>query len=225
MSNAHDDEALRTAYQRLLRERGASADRPGETDDVSLEAMLEVLQQRGAEADRLATLDRILSSHRHRAEFDVLRDAMNDVMHESATVPPLTNTRSPAPAGTRALWRMAAALVVTVGGGAWFAMRNRDATATSPLRDASSVSVLSATLLPPDSLRLTWTPVTSAQEYVLELLNDAGDAVLSRHTRDTSLVIARRDIPGARRAWLRTARIDGSTQTTPAVALPEFPAR
>jgi hypothetical protein len=115
---------------------------------------------------------------------------------------------------------MAAAIIVFVSGGALITVQMRRPSTADPTRSGEAAAALTAQRLGADSLRLSWPAVDDATGYVIELLNDAGDVIVTERTTDTAFTVANTRASGATRAWVRAERRDGSGRTTPAIALP-----
>ena len=216
-----DDDALRAAWAARERAQAARGDLAPNADGVTVEQLLTLIEGRGSEAERLATLDRVMASPALRAEYDVMRAAWKAT--DDAAAPAHAASVSPGTVGASRVWRWraAAGALLVVGAGGWLVFANRasrDDTAMRGRVDAASHFV--ATVTAGDSLRLAWPSARDVRDYRIELLDDAGEVVASRVGTDTTATWSRPAIARARRAWVRTTRMDGSVQTTPAIALP-----
>jgi hypothetical protein len=208
-----DDETLRAAYAARERARAERAASGPSADAVTVEQLLALVEGRGSEAERLATLDRVMASPELRAEYDVLRAAWK------ATE--ASNARANASSANAWRWRAAAGALLVVGVGGWLTLANRASRGDDVMRGrVEASSPLVATVTAGDSLRLTWNATRDARDYRVELLDDAGEVVAGRQGTDTTATWSRPAVARARRAWVRTTRVDGSVQTSPAIALP-----
>ena len=115
-------------------------------------------------------------------------------------------------------------MLVVVGAGSWLLFANRGTRADDTMRGRADASApLVAAVTADDSLRLAWPAERDVRAYRVELLDDAGEVVSSREGSDTTAIWSVRAVASARRAWVRTTRVNGSTRITPAITLPKMP--
>lgn len=190
-------ETLRSAYMRMLDERGA----PEDDGCVEPDALLAVVEATATESDRLSTLGHVGACPRCRAELDLLMTAAQA-------------GRATARTGWHVLTplRAAAVALLLIGGATlWQATRNP---ATDTMR-ADPVDAVRLLAPGPEAavgtpLTLTWAAVPAARRYEVEILDPAGTAVFAAGTADTTLVIPPGTLePGARyRWWVRVVALD-----------------
>ncbi len=206
-----NEERLRKLYQDALAP-GSDATATGRTSCVSPEQLLALVRREGTENSRLATLDHVMVCHSCRHEFDLLR-AVEQAGVQSG-------------AGPRARWRwhnlapigLAASLLLALGVAIGL---NRAGERPDQLRGASDGVTLvapSAQVGADEPITFVWHRVRHANRYVLELLKGGGDgeAVLSRETSDTALVLDPKLIqPGAQYVWWVRAVTSAGELTSP----------
>lgn len=191
-------EALRSAYARMLDERGA----PGGDGCVDPEALLAVVDGSATESERLRTLGHVGACPRCRAELDLLMTAADAA-------------GSPAPSAPRFLTplRAAAAILLVAGAGVLWQATRPPAPDTLRLGEGDAVRLLApnagAAVAPP--VTLTWAAVPSVRRYEVEVLDAAGVVAFSVATADTSAAVPVGILaPGATyRWWVRATGLDG----------------
>ena len=195
-----NDEQLRLAYGASLaaRERkGAVHPRP--------EDLLAVAERSGSEAQRLEVLDHVMACDTCRREFDLVRASV------VAAGAPRQRTwfRSP----SIGLMAIAATLLVAAGLRLYIASRENPA---SLMRGGSAVSTYPVRWLPSIGAGLAWRPTQGAASYRLELVDEAGVAVVDSTMRDTTFVVMDSVVRNARGlSWsVTTTLADGSTVTS-----------
>jgi hypothetical protein len=198
------DERLRELYARAIEERttGARADCPAP------ERLLALARREGDEQERLRTLDHVMSCGNCMRELELLRVIENAGARSSGSNVIVPRT-------TPVSWRravplaLAASLVLAVG----ISLRQRATSVRSDdvERGVSASLVVhgssDVTIGQADSLALAWRPVPGASRYVVEVLDDAGRAVMTQRSGDTLLVVhdLRALTPGREyRWWVRT---------------------
>ena len=197
------DERLRELYQRAVDAR-TSGTRVGCPDP---ERLLALARRDGSEDERLRTLDHAMSCGDCMRELELLRAIERAGASGSSASGPRT---------TSVWWRravplaLAASLVLAVG--ITLRQRRSDVRPDDVARDGGPASLVvhGATNLSVrrgDSLAFAWRPIPGASRYLIEVLDDAGRAVVSQSTSDTVLVL--RDFaalaPGREyRWWVRT---------------------
>lgn len=190
-----NDEQLRLAYGTLLAERGAAA----RGSHPEPEALLAVVERSGSESVRLEILDHVMACDACRRELDLLRASV------AATGVPRQRSwfRSPS-AGLVAL---AATLLVAASVRMYVA--SKDVEAGPRLRGGGAVATYAARWTPATGAVLSWRPLTGAANYRLELVDEAGVAVVDTMMRDTSLVVADSLLLGKRGlVWSVTATLN-----------------
>jgi hypothetical protein len=203
------DEALREAYQRALEAHRVS----GREACVAPEAMLSLLRREGREEPRLEALDHVMRCGACRSEFELLRS-----IEEAGA----GATERAVPAGPRILRRLAVPLalaaslflVVIVG------QRLRSPEGS----DVERGTMDGVTLLgpPPEiaagtSPTFTWKPVSGAESYELEVLDEKGAVVWSAKTSETSVTMSDPVlmVPGkSYRWWVRATTAPGSQRAS-----------
>jgi hypothetical protein len=200
-----NDDRLRLAYAADLRDR-AVADRGSHP---APEALLAVAERAGSEAVRLEVLDHVMACDRCRRELDLVRASV------AAASPPRVRTwvRSP----SIAIMALAALLLVVAGIRLY--MTSGDVEAGPVLRGGEGVATYPVQWIPSVGAGLAWRPAERAIAYRLEVIDDAGRAVVDstmRGVRDTSFVLVDSLVRGRQRlAWTVTATLsDGTTITS-----------
>lgn len=200
-----NDERLRLAYTAALEARARTGPHP------EPEALLAVAERSGSEADRLAVLDHVMSCGTCRHELDLVRASL------TAAGMPRQRTwfRSPS------VGLMAIAAMLLLAAGVRLFMTSTDVESGPVLRGAAAVSTYPARWLPAGDAGLAWRPVTDAANYRVEVIDDAGAAVVDSTMRDTTFVVSEallRDRRGL--SWSVTATLgDGSTLPSQPVRL------
>ena len=167
ITQVSDDETLREAYARIIRERDAS----GRAGAVPVEQMQALLERRGSEEERVRTLDAIMRDPEMRADYEILRAAYD---------------AAPARAGSFPVpYVVAAALVVMVGASFW--LRSH-----APARDVVRGPVPTVSLVAPGPtaqtgapLRFTWHRARDTRAYSLQVVDSDGNVAYSAITADT----------------------------------------
>jgi hypothetical protein len=202
------DERLREAYRASLEERGRNVRGAQGSHSAHLEpeAFVAIVERSGSEASRLQLLDHIMACASCRRELDLVRASL-----VAAGVPRQTTWfRSP----SVGLVALAATLLVVAGVRLY--MASSDPEAGPRLRGGSGVSTHAVRWLPNVGAGLAWSPAAGAESYRVELVDEAGVAVVDTTMRDTTLMVADsvvRDRRGL--TWSVTATLgDGSTVTS-----------
>lgn len=201
-----NDERLRLAYaanDNLQRAARGSHPEP--------EALLAVAERSGSEAVRLDVLDHVMACATCRHELDLIRaSAAAAGMPRQATW-----FRSPS------IGLMALAAMLLIVAGVKLYMASGDAEAGPRLRGTSAVSTYPVRWIPSVGVGLAWRPTTDAASYRLELVDEAGNAVVDSTIRDTVFVVADSLLRNRRGvSWSVTATLgDGSTLTSLPVRL------
>jgi hypothetical protein len=191
-------ERLKEIYREALARRATTAERAG---CPPAERLMELVARRGEEAARLATLDHVMSCPSCLGEFELLR-----------SVDTAARRRALRPVVAVAL---AASAVLVIGGGLLVRSMSGPGVGPDVMRGAPSEVTLVAPVGPVDAgapVRLVWRAAPDAWRYSLEVLDEAGNPVLSTETADTSLVL-----PGSVRLaanrrytwWVRARLRDG----------------
>lgn len=199
-----NDEQLRLAYAASLESRQAA-------QHPAPEALVAIAERSGSESVRLEVLDHVMSCNVCRHELDLIRASL------TAAGMPRQRTwfRSPS-AGLMAL----AAGLLLVAGVRLF-MAKGDFESGPRLRGGSAVAAYPARWLPSGDAGLAWRPVADAANYRLEVVDEAGAAVVDSTMRDTAIVVPS-SVLRARRGltWSVTATLgDGSTLPSQPVRL------
>ena len=201
------DEELRRAYSRAM-----SAERPADRAGCpSPDALLALARREGPESARLATLDHAMACDTCQKELELLRAIAVADRRETG------NARA-------ARWRtpltlaLAASVLLAIGlgpGRDWLA--NRDG---SVMRGGSdSVALLrpeTGAVIAADSIVFTWRDVAGADRYLVELLDQQGNAVLATKTIDTTAVLPRMGIPSGEYRWWVVAELPGGERRSEA---------
>jgi len=201
-----NDEQLRLAYGASLAE-GARAERSHKQGShPEPEALVAVAERSGSEANRLEVLDHIMACDACRRDFDLIRASL-----VAAAVPrQRTWFRSPA------IGLMAIAATLLVAAGLRLYVASREADAGSLMRGGSPVSTYPAKWLPSVGAGLAWRPTEGAASYRLEVVDEAGVAVVDSTMRDTTFVLIDSLVRNRRgHSWSVTPMLaDGSTVTS-----------
>ena len=202
-----NDEQLRLAYGASLA-AGAGTNRG---THVTPEGLLALAERSGSEASRLEMLDHVMACDACRRELDLVRASV------AAAGMPRQRTwfRSP----SIGLMAIAATLLIAAGVRMYISTRSPDA--GSLMRGGAGVSTYPARWLPAVGAGLAWRPTAGAVSYRLEVVDEAGAAVVDSTMRDTMFLVpsaALRDRRGV--SWsVTTTRSDGSTVTSLPVPL------
>lgn len=196
-----NDERLRLAYGVSLTERAR-----GKTDlHPPPEALLALAERSGNETVRLETLDHVMSCEACRRDFDLVRASV-----VAAAPRQRTWFRSP----SIGLMAIAATLLVVAGVRLYIASSDSDAAPV--LRGGAGVATYPVRWLPNVGAGLAWRPTEGAASYRLEVIDDAGVAVVDSTMRDTTYLITDSLLRSRRGlSWSVTATLaNGSTVTS-----------
>ena len=193
-----NDERLRLAYRASLEDPAGASQR----SHPEPEALVAVAERSGSEAVRLEVLDHVMSCSACSQELDLVRASL-----AAAAVPrQRTWFRSP----SVGLMAIAATLLLVAGVKLFFT--SGDLETGSRLRGGSAVSTYPVRWLSTGAAGLAWHPVADASSYRLEVIDEAGAAVVDSTMRDTTFVLF--DSARNRRGltWTVTATLgDGSS--------------
>lgn len=193
-----NDERLRLAYGRLLESRTDGSPR----SHPEPEALVALAERSGSEAVRLEVLDHVMTCDACRRELDLVRASV------SAAGLPRQRTwfRSP----SIGIMAIAASLLIVAGVRLFSTSGDLE---TGPLRGGSAVSTYPVRWLPKGAAGLSWRPTTDAVSYRLEVIDEAGAALVDSTLRDTSFVLVDSLAKTQRGlSWTVTATLgDGST--------------
>ena len=192
-----NDERLRLAYGASLEARAGTGSHP------EPEAMVAVIERSGSEAVRLDVLEHVMSCSACRHELDLMRASL------TAAGLPKQHTwfRSPS------IGLMAIAAMLLLVAGVRLFMASTDIEAGPRLRGGSAVSTYRPRWLPSGDAGLAWRPVDDAAGYRLEVIDEAGTAVVDSTVRDTSFVLSEARVRNRRGlSWSVMATLgDGSS--------------
>jgi len=196
------DERLRLAYSDALRDRA----RAGRVSCVASESLLAVAERTGSEAARLQTLDHVMGCAQCRRELDLIRASVA----AAGVAKPRTWFRSP----SFALMAVAALLLVMAGVRLYVA--SDDIEAGRPrLRGGSGIAIHPVAWLRGVGAGLAWRPANGAASYRLEVIDNAGDAIVDTTLRDTSFVLADSLVRGRTGiVWTVSSILDDGTSVT-----------
>jgi len=195
------DERLRLAYSDALRER-ARAER---ASCVAPETLLAVAERTGSEAVRLEALDHVMACARCRRELDLMRASVA----AAGGARQRTWLRSPS------FGLMALAALLLVAASIRLYVASDDLESGPRLRGGNGIAIHPVTWLPNVGAGLAWRPTSTATSYRLEVIDDAGRAVVDTTLRDTSFVVADslvRNRTGI--VWTVSAVLDDGTSVT-----------
>jgi hypothetical protein len=200
-----NDERLRLAYRAMLDARDADLHRShrSQRPHPEPEALVAVAERSGSEAVRLEVLDHVMSCNECRHELDLVRASLT----AAGTPRQRTWFRSPA------IGLMALAATLLLVAGVKLFLTSGDVETGPRLRGGSAVSTYPVRWLPTGAAGFAWHPVTDASSYRLEVIDEAGTAVVDSTMRDTTFVLFDA-AAGNRRGltWTVTAILgDGST--------------
>lgn len=205
-----NDTRLQELYaEALARRSGATAD-----DHCTPEQILALVRREGPESDRLAILDHVMGCPACRREYDLLR-ALESAGRRTTEDRPVRSI------GRRFVpFALAASLLVAVGVG--LLVRNRSLSDT--MRGGAGhggLALLSpGTEVPPaQPIIFAWRPLRGAYRYQIEVLDQAGKAIFSEVTRDTTVIWKAGLPPGATYQWLVRDLTPGSRMVSPARSL------
>lgn len=202
-----NDEQLRLAYNASLAEGDrAKGGRGNRGSHPEPEALVALAERSGSEAVRLEVLDHVMACDPCRREFDLIRASI-----VAAGVPrQRTWFRSPS------IGLMAIAATLLIAAGVRMYLVSREPDAGSLMRGGSAVSTYPVRWLPSIGAGLAWRPTEGAASYRLEVVDEAGTAVVDSTMRDTTFVVmdsVLRNRQGL--SWSVTATLaDGSTVTS-----------
>jgi hypothetical protein len=201
-----NDERLRLAYSSALdaRDNGKQRSHP------EPEALLAVVEKTGSEAARLEILDHVMACSACQRELDLVR--------AGAVAAGLPRQRTWFRSPSVGLMALAATLLIAARLRLYLASTDIETGPT--LRGASAVSAYPARWNS-SGATLAWRPATDAASYRLEIIDEAGSALVDSTMRDTSFVLA--DALARNRrglSWTVTATLgDGSTVSSLPVRL------
>ncbi len=203
--NDHDnDHDMRDAYQRSLTKRDTGADAAQEPA-LPLDRLDALAHGTGTESERLRTLDLAMSSAQGRREFEIAWAA----------------ARAAAPKKSRAYstrWMgIAAALLVSTGGAAYWTSQQRSSLRDEAMRGTESPVQLveprgGIAALP--GTRFTWRAVQSARSYTIVLVDRRGKELFASSTGDTTITLPKAVALEAGESylwWVQAELADGST--------------
>jgi len=194
-----NDERLRLAYGTTL-ERHPDGSRPSHPEP---EALVALAERSGSEAARLEVLDHVMACGECRRELDLVRASLS-----AAGIPRQRSWfRSP----SIGLMAIAASLLIVAG--VRLLSTSGDVETAPQLRGGSAVSTYPVRWLRSGAAGLAWRPTVDAVGYRLEVIDEAGGALVDSTMRDTSFVLAD-SLANNRRglSWTVTAMLgDGST--------------
>lgn len=201
------DDELREAYARAM-----TARRPaGRAGCPSPDELLGLARREGSETARLATLDHAMACGHCQQELELLR-AIGAAERRETGHARAARWRTPLALA------LAASVLVAFGlgpGRDWL----RSGPGDAMRGDSDSVALLvpaAGASIATDSIAFTWRAVAGATRYVVELLDQEGNAALATTTADTTVVIARTAItPGDYRWWV-TAELPGGARRSEA---------
>jgi hypothetical protein len=202
-----NDERLRLAYSTAVDDRTHGSRR----SHPEPEALLAVAERSGSEAVRLEVLDHVMACDACRRELDLIRASL------SAAGIPRRRTwfRSP----SIGIMAIAASLLIVAG--VRLLSTSSDVETGLRLRGGSAMSTYPVRWLPTGAAGLAWQPAADAVAYRLEVVDEAGAALVDSTVRDTSFVLAdslAKTKPGL--SWTVTATLgDGSTVSSLPVRL------
>jgi hypothetical protein len=202
-----NDERLRLAYSSALDARDGGKQR----SHPDPEALLAVVEKTGSEAVRLEVLDHVMACSACQRELDLVR--------ASAVAAGLPRQRMWFRSPSVGLMALAATLLIAASVRLYLAS-GTDIETGPTLRGASAVSAYPARWNS-SGATLAWRPATDAASYRLEIIDEAGSALVDSTMRDTSFVLA--DALARNRrglSWTVTATLgDGSTVSSLPVRL------
>ncbi len=202
-----NDERLRLAYGTALEGRTDGSRR----SHPEPEALVALAERSGSEAVRLEVVDHVMACDTCRRELDLVRASL------SAAGMPRQRTwfRSP----SVGLMAIAASLLIVAG--VRLLSTSGDVETGPGLRGGSAVATYPVRWLPTGAAGLAWRPTADAVSYRLEVIDEAGGALVDSTVRDTSVVLAD-SLANNRRglSWTVTATLgDGSTVSSLPVRL------
>jgi hypothetical protein len=196
-----NDERLRQAYGAVLEGRAHSTD----LSHPEPEALLAVAERSGSEAVRLEVLDHVMGCAACQRDLNLFRATI------AAAGTPRSRTwfRSP----SVGLMALAASLVLVAGVRLYMTSGVGVESGGPRFRGSSAVSTYPVRWLSSGDAGVAWRPANDAASYRVEVVDEAGTAVVDSTVRDTSLVIADALLRGRRGlSWSVTAALgDGST--------------
>lgn len=200
-----NDERLRLAYNASLEARARTGSHP------EPEALLAVAERSGTEAVRLEVLDHVMSCSTCRHELDLVRASLTAVGMPKQR----PWFRSPS------IGLMAIAATLLLAAGVRLFMASTDVESGPILRGVAAVATYPARWLPTGDAGLAWRPVVDAANYRVEVIDEAGAAVVDSTMRDTSFVVSESLVRNRRGlSWSVTATLgDGSTLPSQPVRL------
>jgi hypothetical protein len=196
-----NDERLRVAYRDSLTERAR-----GQGDShPEPEALLAVAERSGSEAVRLEVLDHVMTCESCRRELDLIRASV------IAATEPRQRTwfRSPS------IGLMAIAATLLVVAGVRLFVASGDSDAGPRLRGGAGISTYDVRWIPTAGAGLAWHPAQGAASYRLEVIDEAGVALVDSTIRDTTFLVAESLLKNRRGVtWSVTATLAGRSTVT-----------
>lgn len=193
-----NDDRLRLAYADALTNR-ARADR---SECPEPEALLAVVERAGSEATRLDVLDHVMACDHCRRELDLVRASVA----AAGTPRGRSWMRSP----SLALMAMAALLLMVAGVRLYFT--SSDSEAGPRLRGSGDVITYPVRRLPSVGAGLAWRPFDGAVAYRVEVIDEAGQALVDSTMRDTAVVVPDSLVRGRRGViWTVAAMLGNGT--------------
>jgi len=194
-----NDERLRLAYRTALEGRADESRR----SHPEPEALVALAERSGSEVVRLEVLDHVMACDACQRDLDLVRAGLS----AAGMRPQRTWFRSP----SVALMAIAASLLIVAG--VRLLSTPGDVETGTRLRGGSAVSTYPVRWLPSGGAGLAWQPTADAVGYRVEVINEAGGALVDSTMRDTSFVLADSLAKSQRGlSWTVTATLgDGST--------------
>ena len=202
-----NDERLRLAYGRVLEDRTDRSRR----SHPEPEALVSLAERSGSEAVRLEVLDHVMACDACRRELDLVRASLS-----AAGLPRQRSWfRSP----SIGIMAIAASLLIVAG--VRLLSTSADVETGPRLRGGSAVATYPVRWLPTGSAGLAWRPTADAVSYRLEVIDEAGAALVDSTMRDTAFVLTDSLAKTQRTlSWTVSATLgDGSTVSSLPVRL------
>jgi hypothetical protein len=202
-----NDERLRLAYGRVLEDRTDRSRR----SHPEPEALVSLAERSGSDAVRLEVLDHVMACDACRRELDLVRASLS-----AAGLPRQRSWfRSP----SIGIMAIAASLLIVAG--VRLLSTSADVETGPRLRGGSAVATYPVRWLPTGSAGLAWRPTADAVSYRLEVIDEAGAALVDSTMRDTAFVLTDSLAKTQRTlSWTVSATLgDGSTVSSLPVRL------
>ena len=202
-----NDERLRLAYGRVLEDRTDRSRR----SHPEPEALVSLAERSGSEAVRLEVLDHVMACDACRRELDLVRASLS-----AAGLPRQRSWfRSP----SIGIMAIAASLLIVAG--VRLLSTSADVETGPRLRGGSAVATYPVRWLPTGAAGLAWRPTADAVSYRLEVIDEAGAALVDSTMRDTAFVLTDSLAKTQRTlSWTVSATLgDGSTVSSLPVRL------